>query len=700
MNSTVSFPDMPDLSRPLNTLKGIGPTRESAFYRRGISSIGDLLEFLPSRYEDRSRITPMEDTSDTQKALVKGKVVYSREERPLRRGKGLFKIIIEDDTGRIELIWFNYRKSHLSAYAEQGLEIRAYGTVRITGKRRQMAHPDISDIKEQQDDGSLLGYYPVYPAIEGISAHVVRSVVREALNRFKGAVRDPIPADILERHNLPGFLETLEKLHFPPDDIPYERLISEDTPYHKRIVFGRFLGVMLRICAMAKRRRAKKGITLLIPEDLLKEFQKAFPFKFTRDQVNAIREIMDDLQNGSPMSRLLQGDVGCGKTVVAAAAASAAAKNGLQTALMSPTQVLAGQHFAYFSELSPKLGFRPVLLTGALDKKSRLELYRDIEKGSYNLVIGTQALIQEAVTFSRLGLVIIDEQHRFGVRQRNLLNKKGHNPHLLVMTATPIPRTLAMTIYGDLDITTIRQMPEGRRAVITHLVDEGKKRKIFNTVRDRMEKNEQVLVVCPVIEESEEEDLKNATEMYESLKRLFSARFRVELIHGRIPGREKDRIMEAFRKAELDLLVGTTVVEVGVHAPNATLLVVEHPERFGLAQLHQLRGRVGRGSRQGVCLLIGSDRVSEEALARLKVIVASNDGFEIASKDLEARGQGQFMGTRQAGAGELDFSEMLREHVLLEAAKSEAREILALDPDLSKQENRFLASIVDAYGNL
>jgi ATP-dependent DNA helicase RecG len=363
---------------------------------------------------------------------------------------------------------------------------------------------------------------------------------------------------------------------------------------------------------------------------------------------------------------------------------------------MAPTQVLARQHYLYFSSLSEKLGFRPVLLTGGIKKSDRLTANEKIEKGEYNLIIGTHALIQENLSFEKLGLVIIDEQHRFGVRQRAMLDRKGNNPHLLVMTATPIPRTLAMTVYADLDISSIREYPQGHQTVRTHLVDKNQKRKVFNTIREKMLAGEQAIVICPLIEESEDLDLKNVLQMHEKLRALFSPRFQVGLIHGRLSAEEKDRVMEHFRAGIIHLLVGTTVIEVGVHAPDATVMVIEHPERFGLSQLHQLRGRVGRGKKRGLCLLMASRGLKEEALSRLKILADNHDGFLIAQKDLEIRGQGKLMGTLQTGTGEIDFMEAFREPKLLITSKKEAERVIESDPELLRPENRNLRQMVES----
>jgi len=416
----------------------------------------------------------------------------------------------------------------------------------------------------------------------------------------------------------------------------------------------------------------------------------------TGQQIKAVQDIAKDLVSGKAMNRLLLGDVGCGKTIVAAVAAHITVLNRRQVALMVPTQVLATQHLEYFTQLSDKMGFRPVLLTGGLSKAARREIVHEIRSGSYNLIIGTQSLIQEDLVFSDLGLTIIDEQHRFGVRERALMDRKGVNPHLLVMTATPIPRTLAITLYGDMDISLIRGYPKGRLPVLTQMAKEGEKRMLFDSLIRRLSQGQQAFVICPVIEGSEDADLKNAVEMAERLRKVLRPRFRIGLIHGRLSADEREAVMHDFRKGAIDLLVGTTVIEVGVHVPGATVMIIEHPERFGLAQLHQLRGRVGRGSESGVCYLVLSKDLSEKAISRLEVLVQNHDGFQIAEKDLEQRGHGELTGTKQTGMGEMDLGDMIREPDLLLRAKQEAQRLIDADPELSKPEHAVLKAFVES----
>ncbi|MBW1829665.1 MAG: ATP-dependent DNA helicase RecG [Deltaproteobacteria bacterium] len=675
-------------------MKGIGPKRAELLAEKGLHTLLDLLLFTPISYEDRRKVMVLSEAMEGLQALVKGKVVSGREERFFRSRKRLFKITIRDETGDLDLIWFRYNKAHLNSFAHKDLEITAYGKIQKNRGKMQMLHPDISSVDEG-GEGRAHGFYPVYSYIKGISGQILRSLIRAVIHQNEGNLKDGIPNEVTGRLNLPQLGEAIRHVHIPPKGSSIDQLNRLETKYHKRLTFDRFFLAMLSIAYRKKTREKRIAPAFRIPKDLIERVQKSVPFVLTHDQKKVIQEIFQDLGRDRPMNRLLQGDVGCGKTVVAAAASSAAVLSDWQVAVMAPTQVLARQHYLYFSSLSEKLGFRPVLLTGGIKKSDRLAANEKIEKGEYNLIIGTHALIQENLSFEKLGFVIIDEQHRFGVRQRAMLDRKGNNPHLLVMTATPIPRTLAMTVYADLDISSIREYPQGHQTVRTHLVDKNQKRKVFNTIREKMLAGEQAIVICPLIEESEDLDLKNVLQMHEKLTALFSPRFQVGLIHGRLSADEKDRVMEHFRDGIINLLVGTTVIEVGVHAPEATVMVIEHPERFGLSQLHQLRGRVGRGKRRGLCLLMASRGLKEESLSRLKILAENHDGFLIAQKDLEIRGQGKLMGTLQTGTGEIDFMEAFREPKLLITSKKEAERVIESDPELLRPENRNLRQMVE-----
>lgn len=683
------------LTLPVSTLKGVGPKRAACFARKGIRTVLDLLFFTPIRYEDRTKITPIHEVHEAAPVQVQGKVVFGKEERFFRSRSKVFRIMIRDGGAGLELLWFNYKKPQLDAMAVPGTTLLAYGSATWNRGHRQMVHPEV--VKPAPGTpGEMLGFYPVYSSVEGLSSMMVRALVLKALQGHLSSIIDPVPVEFARALGLPSLEEALRSVHFPPESCSIAGLNAFQTEFHKRLLFDRFFLVMLTIAFRKRGRERKTCLDLTLSSKEREAAAQFFPFTFTHDQTRAVQDILQDLSSGRPMSRLLMGDVGCGKTAVAAVAAYACVQNKKQAAIMTPTQVLASQHFEYFSGLSEKMGFRPVLLTGMLKKSEREDVYRRIKEGAHNLVIGTQSLIQGDLVFRDLSLVIIDEQHRFGVRERALVDRKGANPHLLVMTATPIPRTLAMTVYGDMDVSVIKEFPRGHVPPSARLVPETGKREVFDFLRTRLSQGDQAFVICPVIEESEELDLKNATDVAQKLGKALSPPCRVGLVHGRLPPQQREAVMAEFRAGRIHVLVGTTVVEVGVHVPGATVMIIEHPERFGLAQLHQLRGRVGRGSDRGVCFLMAAASLAENALSRLKVLVDHHDGFEIARKDLESRGYGELIGMKQTGLGEMDLSEMMREPDLLFAAKEMADRLLDSDPQLADPSHRGLRSFVES----
>ncbi len=681
------------LASPLTRLKAVGPQRAALLAYKDIHTILDLLFFTPVRYEDRTHLTLIKDTQTGTPALVYGKVVYGREDRFFSSRKQRFKIVITDNSDHLELIWFTYRKGHIAQYAKPGTNLLVYGMMRRNRGYKQMIHPDVM-ISDKQGAEKRLGFYPVYSSVPGVSDHFLRSLIKTSCDEHLPTIVDPVPEALTHTLGLPNLTQAIQHVHFPPEHFSRNQLNHFDTKWHKRLVFDRFFFVMLAIVLMKKFRERATCRAYGLPSNIFEEADRFFPFRLTPHQRATVDAIKKDFLSGSPMTRLVMGDVGCGKTVVAALAAYMSICNDHQVAMMVPTQVLAKQHFEYFFELSKAMGFRPVLLTSEIKKRDRNEIINGIRAGQYHLIIGTHSLIQENVAFANLGLVIIDEQHRFGVRQRALMVQKGKRPHLLVMTATPIPRTLALTVYGEMDISVIKEFPRGHKPTATHIVGEEQKRWAFEMLRSKMSARQQAFVICPVIEGSEEADVKGAQEMEKRLKKALSPPFRIGLVHGHMLPNEREKIMEDFRKGLIDLLVGTTVIEVGIHVPNATVMVIEHPERFGLAQLHQLRGRVGRGPEEGLCLLIVSRMVSETAVSRLETLVNTHDGFEIAQKDLELRGHGELTGIRQAGIGELDISEMIREHDLLVSAKRAAQRLIESDPELSRPEHRLLRNIL------
>jgi ATP-dependent DNA helicase RecG len=683
-----------ELGQPLTCLKGVGSKRARLLAEKGIKNILDLFYFLPTRYEDRTRLLAIGDAADGEQTWVTGTIVSAREDFFPRSRKRLFRVLIEDPSERLHLVWFHYRKAHLARMARKGAALLAFGRIQGSGRQKQMIHPEIMPgITEQTKD--FLAVNPVYPVIDGVSQRTMKLLISMAFRLYGDCLPDPLPADIRQCRALPGLVRALREVHMPPAESSVSLLNAMETQGHRRLRFDLAFKTMLNLSLRKTARNRRPVQPLAVPSDLEKRLHAILPFTLTGGQRNALRDILRDFRTGYPMSRLIQGDVGCGKTVVAAIAAYVAIRNERQVAFMAPTQVLARQHWASFRNLFGTMGFEPALLTSSLKATERERIYEEIRKGKVNVIIGTQALVQESLTFSHLGLAIIDEQHRFGVRQRALLDSKGNRPHLLAMSATPIPRTLCMTFYGDMDISTIREFPKGRLPVVTRVVERSRKTTVYRFLKKRLEAGQQALVICPVIEAAEDEDLKDAVEMAEKLEHLFSPQFRVALIHGRLPAHQKDAIMEDFRNGGIHLLVSTTVVEVGVHIPNASVMVIEQPERFGLAQLHQLRGRIGRGPVQGVCLLMLSEHLTEKAKKRLAVLTRSTDGFEIARKDLELRGHGEIMGVKQAGTGEWDILDVLRDPDLFMAAREEAEKIVKEDPGFTRSSSLPLQEILE-----
>lgn len=687
---------VPVLTQPLTEIPGVGTKRAACFARRGIRSVLDLLFFTPVRYQDRSRFTPVSELREGEPALVHGIVTSGREGRSGPGRRRVYRILLGTEGGVIvELVWFHYRKAHLVQWARPGTELMAYGGVSQVGSKPCMAHPEV----RVSARGSRLrppGIHPVYASVEGVPDGVVRRAIQSALDRYAPRIDDPVPRDVLDGLGLPPLEQALAYTHKPSGDLPLESLQRLDTPAQKRLLFDRFLLVLLALGSLRERRGLRSAPAIRVPRNGLEEVAARFPFRLTMDQTDAIQDAARDLASGRAMNRLVMGDVGCGKTAVAAATAHLFVRNGLQTALMAPTRILAEQHLASFSALGERLGFRPVLFSGALRSGERRRVLERIRTGEANVVVGTHALVQERPVFHRLGLVVIDEQQRFGVRDRARLTDQEENPHLLVLTATPIPRTLAGILHGQMDITRIRRHPEGRKPVVTRIVHEEEKRDLAASLEETLAAGQQVIVVCPAVADSEDGGLKSVEEMTRGLERLYSPRFRVGAIHARVPTGERMEVMERFREGQIQVLVATTVIEVGVHVPNATVMVVEHPERFGLAQLHQLRGRVGRGTVQGTCHLVCAPGLSDAAKARLQTLVDTTDGFEIAEKDLTLRGQGQLTGVRQAGVGELDLEEIMGHPECFEQARKAAEAVLARDPGLRDPRHAALRRLVEA----
>jgi len=678
----------------LTSLKGIGPRRAELLAAKGLRTPLDLLYFVPTRYEDRTCVLPISEARQGDRVWVRGKALVAREAFFPKSRKRLFKAVIEDGSGQVELLWFHYKKGYLLNLIKKDRELMVFGEIQQKGTERQIIHPEIR-AANSGDQGEELCIYPVYPVVDGIPSRTLKSLISMALEQYGGYIEDPLPRAIRKRRYLPDLKGALDGLHNPPPESGMELLEGKESSSHQRLAFDLHLKTLLNLEFRKRVRKLQAISPFAVSGETMERLNSCLPFSLTKDQIEAVKAISTDLTSGRPMSRLLHGDVGCGKTVVAAAAAYLVVLNGKQVALMAPTQVLATQHHDFFLSLSKKMGFRPILLTGAMKVADRRKVYEQIEKGIVNVIVGTQALIQDPLNFADLGLAVVDEQHRFGVRQRSLLDNKGKHPHLLVMSATPIPRTLAMTLYGDMDISSIREYPSGHLPVVTRLVPKKHKRQVYEVLKKRMADGQQAMVICPVIEGSEDEGVKSALEMAKRLETLFTPPFRVEVIHGRMTAERKNKIMDDFRKGNIQLLVGTTVVEVGIHAPGATVMVVEQPEFFGLAQLHQLRGRVGRGKIQGLCLLMLSENTGDPARERLDLLIRTGDGFLIAQKDLEMRRQGRLMGVEQAGAGEWNHWAALSNPDLLMGAREEAIRIVDEDPSLALATNQPLRGLVE-----
>lgn len=684
------------LNIPVSSLKGIGAKRAAGLKKRGISTVLDLLYLIPKDYEDRTKITPFSKLENNQPAYIKGKVLSSGEERLFRSRKNLFKIIVGEGIFQVDLCWFNVKKAYFTLFSCPGQEICAYGPVTCHNNRVQMYHPDITTAGDNETPALL----PVYPLIEGLSNRQLRPLIRAAISEYLDLMIDPVPEIILKRADLPGLKEAISALHLPDSSSDLQGLNSGETPFHRRIIFDRFLNLTLRMSHDRQQRRFQTTTPLKIPERMLMEIRASFPFPMTGDQMKCVAEIREDLISGRPMNRLIMGDVGTGKTLVAVAASCMVVKNNLQVAVMAPTQLLAEQHMAYFCALPPEMGFKPVLLTSALKKQEKEKIYDSVKNGTFNIVIGTHALIQDRLSFDNLGLAVIDEQHRFGVNQRSMIIEKGKNTHVLSMSATPIPRTIALTIYYDRDVSIIAQYPGTHIPVSTILVERAKKRWIFDMMNKMLEEGSQVYIICPLIDESENMELKSVVEMAANLKKIINPRYRVEYLHGQMEQAIKDATLKEFREGKIAVLVATTVIEVGIHVPNASLMIIEHPERLGLAQLHQLRGRVGRSGKGGTCILVSPETPSQMTRKRLSIMENVSDGFEIARMDMEFRGHGEITGTRQSGLSEFELGEIFANHDLFRATGDMVKEIFDADPDLKLPEHRHFRAMLERIKNI
>ncbi len=670
------------LETPVQYIKGVGEQRAKAFAKLGVETLRDLVMAFPRAYDDRTEVKTISQLQFGDACCVSATVAAPAKLSRVRRGLDITRCAVVDETARMTVTFFN--QSYVGKNLIPGESYIFYG--RVTGRigAPEMQNPVME--RESLPPAFTRRIVPVYRMTAGLSQRVVANAVRQGLEKCGEELPEQLPAYIRERYRLAQTRFAYENIHFPRDKESLELA-------RRRLIFEEFFILSCTLAFMRSRQQEKSGKRIRVPD--MTPFFEALPFALTGAQRRAVDDILRDLSGDRPMSRLVQGDVGSGKTAVAAAAAYAVIRDGRQTAFMAPTEILAEQHFATLSKLLAPLGVCVDLLTGGLTAKQKREAQGRLKSGETQLVIGTHALISDSVEFADLGLIIADEQHRFGVQQRAALSDKGDAPHVLVMSATPIPRTLALIVYGDLDVSVIDELPPGRQTVDTFLVGEDKRQRLYGFIRKHVSEGRQVFIVCPAVEESEEnpDGLKSVKEYAGELSEKVFPDLRVALVHGKLKPKEKNGVMEAFAAGKIDILVATTVIEVGVDVPNATLMVVENADRFGLSQLHQLRGRVGRGQYKSTCVLIRQGG-GEAAAQRLRAFCKTTDGFKIAEEDLRIRGPGDFFGSRQSGLPDMNIASFATDLDMLKTAQQAAKELLEDDPELSRPENAVLRQSV------
>jgi ATP-dependent DNA helicase RecG len=685
---TESSADDP-LRQNVRVIRGVTPARAEKLRRLGIETVADLLWHLPRAYEDLSDVRPIANLSPAAMQTVQGEIVEI-EGRRLADGRCVVSVVVSDGRDVLEAVWFN--QPYAAGRFRYGQHVAFSGKPKRYREHWQMTSPRVR-VLDNTKEADQPGIVPVYPLTEDLRADQLRPIIRRAVERCAGLVTEILPDELRRQRGLARLDQALRDVHCP-------LTMAAARAAQRRLVYEEFLVLQLGLALRRRELRDRQRAPVLpVTPAIDVHIRRLFPFRLTADQDRAVAEICHDLASDRPMQRLLQADVGAGKTAVAVYALLTTVANKHQAVLMAPTEVLARQHWETLERYLARSRVRRLLLTGALTARERQLALDDIRRGDVDLVVGTQALVQEDVQFARLGLVVIDEQHKFGVNQRARVRRLGVDPHYLVMTATPIPRTVALTVFGDLDTSVIRELPPGRKPVVTRWVKEEHRERLYSRLGDELRQGRQGYVVCPLVGESEGLDLKAAEETYEALRSGPFQAFRVGLLHGRQDEGTKDGVMGRFRAGELDLLVSTVVIEVGVDVPNATLLVIEHAERFGLSQLHQLRGRVSRGVVPGECYFF-AEPATEEARERLRLLTRTTDGFRLAEQDARLRGVGEFFGTRQHGLGELRFGDLLADHDLLRQARQDAFALVAADAGLRRPEHGLLRQAVLArYGS-
>lgn len=672
-----------NIDSPISTVKGVGAERQKYLKKLNIETVRDILCHYPRDYEDRTAVTQIAELVEDETSVI---IAFAKEapKTSYFRGMATTQTRVFDKSGAIGVVWYN--QPYVKNVVKPNVMYAFIGKLTVKNNRRYIASPEVESLDENGEwNGRLV---PIYPLTLGLSQKVFRKIIEGVLTETEEQINEYIPFEIRKRYRLSGRKFAIKNIHQPENLENYELA-------RKRLVFDEFFMLqmsLLRIKAVNDRRT--NGIKM--KKTAMKLFFESLPFSFTDAQEKVFGEIRNDMLEGKVMNRLVQGDVGSGKTAIAMAAAYMTVKNGFQAVMMAPTEVLASQHYESFKAVFEPLGIKILLLTGGLKTKEKREALEKAATGEADIIIGTHALIQDKAAFVKAGLVITDEQHRFGVRQRQMLAQKGDNPHTLVMTATPIPRTLALILYGDLDISIIDSMPPGRQKISTYSVNTSFRPRIYNFIDKQVESGRQAYIICPMVEENEKIEAESVIEYAEKLHDTVLAKRRIAFVHGRMKSGEKDIILKNFAEGKIDILISTTVIEVGINVPNATVMLVENAERFGLAQLHQLRGRVGRGSAQSYCVLLtdGKSKITSE---RMKVMTSTTDGFVISETDLKIRGPGEFFGTRQHGLPNLKIANMYSDMYILKDAQSAAQQIMAYDGNLENDENFELKKELDRY---
>jgi len=691
---------MLDTRTPIQFVKGVGPKKAEALAKVGIHTVYDLLLYLPFRYEDRSRRLKINEIQAGQSATVEVEIESVHVRKTRRRNFKVVEVVARDETGKLKAVWFN--QEYLKDTLTPGRRVLLYGTFEQTGigLLLEVKSPHYELLEEDQDETTHAGrIVPVYERVGAMSPKVLRRVIHFLVLGMPRDVPELLPEELVRRLGLPLREEAIARVHFPEEDEPLELYNAFRSEPQKRLIFEEFF---LFFLAVELRRKSDKKLTkprvFKVDAEIRAIVRSILPFRLTSAQRDVLKTIADELASDVPMRRLVQGDVGTGKTIVGVLASVIVMEGGAQVAFMVPTELLAEQHYANIRKILEPAGYRVALLSARLKKSEREALLEELANGDVHLVVGTHALIQQGVAFKELGLAIIDEQHRFGVLQRNELREKGLHCDLLVMTATPIPRSLAMVIHGDLDVSLMKELPPGRQPIRTVRKLSTELESVLREMERESKAGHQVYFVCPLVEESDKLDVKAAVDRYASLNEGAFAKRRVGLVHGRMSSEERETTMEAFGRGEIDVLVATTVVEVGMDVPNATMMVIEHAERFGLSQLHQLRGRVGRGPAPSTAVLLSYGKLTPEAEQRLGVMVETQDGFVIAERDLEIRGPGDYFGTRQSGAPMFSIADMLRDADMREDAKKEAHDFVASEEAKNERGRALLRYVIDLWG--